>query len=543
MLTIQNLSYYIGGKKLLEGVSLTLAAGKKAALVGRNGAGKSSLFRLILGEASSDGGEISLPRGLSIGTVSQHTPDQDGSITDFVLGSHKELAHLLLEAEEAKDPYRIAEIHARLGELDAYSAEARVGKILSGLGFSNEEQSQPLRNFSGGWKKRVALAAILFRSPDILLLDEPTNHLDLESTLWLIQYIKGYKGTVLLISHDKHLINAVVDQVYHLNQGKITLYNGNFTFFENKRFEQLQAQQSQLAKQEAQKAHMQQFIDRFRAKSSKAKLVQSRIKALARMGTIQLQQDDPTLPITFENPGIVAPPLITLDKVSAGYDGKIVLQHLNQRIDPDDRIALIGRNGNGKTTFAKIIAGTLKPLSGVRRVYDNFKIGFFQQHQLESLLPTQSAFEHLAEKMHGKAPTEVRAYLGRFGFTREKADLAVQNLSGGEKTRLNFALLCYDKPALLILDEPTNHLDIEAREALVLGLNEYEGAVMLITHDWDLLNLTANKLWVVEKQGVHPFAGSLEDYQQDVLGIRLNKKEKDMDRANAIKEKKRKKKG
>lgn len=543
MLTIQNLSYYIGGKKLLEGVSLTLAAGKKAALVGRNGAGKSSLFRLILGEASSDGGEISLPRGLSIGTVSQHTPDQDGSITDFVLGSHKELAHLLLEAEEAKDPYRIAEIHARLGELDAYSAEARVGKILSGLGFSNEEQSQPLRNFSGGWKKRVALAAILFRSPDILLLDEPTNHLDLESTLWLIQYIKGYKGTVLLISHDKHLINAVVDQVYHLNQGKITLYNGNFTFFENKRFEQLQAQQSQLAKQEAQKAHMQQFIDRFRAKSSKAKLVQSRIKALARMGTIQLQQDDPTLPITFENPGIVAPPLITLDKVSAGYDGKIVLQHLNQRIDPDDRIALIGRNGNGKTTFAKIIAGTLKPLSGVRRVYDNFKIGFFQQHQLESLRPTQSAFEHLAEKMHGKAPTEVRAYLGRFGFTREKADLAVQNLSGGEKTRLNFALLCYDKPALLILDEPTNHLDIEAREALVLGLNEYEGAVMLITHDWDLLNLTANKLWVVEKQGVHPFAGSLEDYQQDVLGIRLNKKEKDMDRANAIKEKKRKKKG
>lgn len=543
MLTIQNLSYYIGGKKLLEGVSLTLAAGKKAALVGRNGAGKSSLFRLILGEASSDGGEISLPRGLSIGRVSQHTPDQDGSITDFVLGSHKELAHLLQEAEEAKDPYRIAEIHARLGELDAYSAEARVGKILSGLGFSNEEQSQPLRKFSGGWKKRVALAAILFWSPDILLLDEPTNHLDLESTLWLIQYIKGYKGTVLLISHDKHLINAVVDQVYHLNQGKITLYNGNFTFFENKRFEQLQAQQSQLAKQEAQKAHMQQFIDRFRAKSSKARLVQSRIKALARMGTIQLQQDDPTLPITFENPGIVAPPLITLDKVSAGYDGKIVLQHLNQRIDPDDRIALIGRNGNGKTTFAKIIAGTLKPLSGVRRVYDNFKIGFFQQHQLESLRAAQSAFEHLAEKMHGKAPTEVRAYLGRFGFTREKADLAVQHLSGGEKTRLNFALLCYDKPALLILDEPTNHLDIEAREALVLGLNEYEGAVMLITHDWDLLNLTANKLWVVEKKSVHPFAGSLEDYQQDVLGIRLNKKEKDMDRANAIKEKKRKKKG
>lgn len=542
MLDIHKLDYYLSGRTLLENVSLHLSHGQKAAIVGRNGAGKSTLFRLILGKVQADKGEISVQKSARVATVAQETPTGTLTPLQHVLDSDQEYKTLMATAQNETDPLKISEIHERLLETGAYDAEARAAKILKGLGFDEAMQHKPMKDFSGGWRMRVALAAVLFLKPDLLLLDEPTNHLDLESTMWLTQYLKSYPGTVILISHDKHVINDVVDRIYHLSSRTLTLYVGNYDQFQNKRFEVQQSKMAQAAKQAQQREHIQKFVDRFRAKTSKAKMVQSRIKRLEKMEEVQLVHDDPTIPIQFPDPIPLAPPLITLEKAALGYGEKIVLRQVNQQISPGACIALLGRNGNGKTTFAKAVAGRLPLLRGTRTQHQNFEVSFFDQHQVDLLEGQDSAFTHMQRLMPREAPTKVRRLLGQFGFTQDMADLAISNLSGGEKTRLCFAEMSIQSPGLLILDEPTNHLDIETREALVLALNAYQGAVMLITHDWDLLSLTATNLWLVENETITPYAGSLDDYQNDILGQKKKAKEKDSKRAQAIKEKKQKKK-
>jgi len=541
MLELKNITYHIGGRTLLEGASLTLPAGHKAALIGRNGAGKTTLFKLILGLLQPDRGDVLLGRGQTVATVAQETPFGDLCPLDFLLDSHEEYKTLMAAAEVETDPTRISEIHERLEAIDAYDAPARASKILYGLGFSEEDQLTPLHSFSGGWRMRVSLAAVLFLAPDILLLDEPSNHLDLETTLWLTQYLKSYRGSVLLISHDKHFINAVVDRIFHLSHQTITSYVGNYDAFQEKRFEQMIQQQASFEKQQAQREHLKSFIDRFRA-GTRAKQAQSRVKALGRLEEIHLLQDDASSPLEFPNPPELAPPMLSFENASLGYGDHIILSKLNQSINPGDRIALLGRNGNGKTTFASAVGGQLKPLKGTVKTYQNFKTGFFQQHQIESLNPALTPFETMGELMEGKAPSQVRAFLGRFGFPREKADVKIASLSGGEKTRLMFSILCHQQPALLILDEPTNHLDIETRESLILALNAYTGAVLLITHDWDLLEMTGCDFWLVEGGHVTPFDGTLQDYQSKVLGITVNAKDQDQKRKTSMKQKKRDKK-
>lgn len=545
MLHIQNITYRIAGRTLLEGASAHLPKGHRGALVGRNGIGKTTLFKLILNAAQTDEGEVSTQRGASVGIVAQEVPGGAETPLEHVLKADKERTSLLAEAEIAQDPGRIADIQERLIEIDAYSAPARASKILAGLGFDEIAQNKPLSDFSGGWRMRVALAAVLFFQPDLLLLDEPTNHLDMEAALWLESFLKNYPHTLLMVSHDRHFINAIVDRVYHIHNLKIETYTGNYDFYEKTRREKLAHLQAQKDKQDKQKAHIQKFIDRFRAKSSKARQAQSRIKALERFSEINIAQDDPTLSLNFPAPEPLSPPLITLEKAATGYEDKVVLKNLNGRIDPDDRIALLGMNGNGKTTFARLLAGRNKVMTGAMQSSPKMRVGFFNQHQIEDLVPQETPFNHLDRLMIGKAEARVRARLGRFGFPQSKADTPVEKLSGGEKARLVFCLISYHEPHLVILDEPTNHLDVETRESLVMAINAFEGAIILITHDWHLLELTANRLWLVENQTVQPFEGTLEDYKAHVLGgpkTGQNTAKKNNTRAAEIKAKKQKKK-
>jgi ATP-binding cassette subfamily F protein 3 len=448
-----------------------------------------------------------------------------------------------MEALETEtDLERLGAIQFELEAIDSFTAEARAGKILAGLGFSEYAQQQPLNHFSGGWRMRVALASVLYNKPDLMLLDEPSNHLDLETTFWLIDYLKKDPCALILISHDKYILNEVVQKIVHLHSKTLTSYTGNYDTFSETRFLRMAQLEAAHAKQQEQRAHIQKFVDRFRAKATKAAQVQSRLKMLSKMEEVQLLRDDSTLSIQFPQPADLSPPLISLEKASVGYEEKVILKNLNQRIDPQECIALVGRNGNGKSTFAKLLSGHLPPMHGERKVYQNFSVAFFQQDQLENLIPTQTAYEHLEVLMPNTSPTHIRNLLGQFGLTQSKADLPVKNLSGGEKTRLNFALLSRDTPGLLILDEPTNHLDIESREALTLSINQFKGAVILITHDWDLLKLTATNLWVVENGTVQTFEGSLETYQRDILGLSQDRKKEDKKRAQSIREKKMKKK-
>lgn len=528
MLIIDNLSLRIAGRLLLDHASLTLPAGAKAGLVGRNGTGKTTLFRAITGDVPAETGSISFPRNTRIGQVAQEAPGTDEPLIDIVLRADTERAALLEEERTATDPHRIAEIHVRLADIDAHSAEARAATILAGLGFDEEAQKRPASSFSGGWRMRVALAAVLFSQPDLLLLDEPTNYLDLEGTLWLENYVAKYPHTVLLISHDRDLLNRAVNSIVHLDQKKLTFWRGGYDQFERQLSEQRELQEKSRAKQEAQRKHLQSFIDRFRAKASKARQAQSRIKALERMKPIAALVDDTVRPFSFPEPAkTVASPIIALSGVDVGYvPGKPVLRKLDLRIDNDDRIALLGANGNGKSTFAKLLAGRLKGEKGTITLAPGLKVAMFAQHQLDDLRPEENAYEHVRRLMPDAPESKVRARVANFGLTTEKMNTPAKDLSGGEKARLLMGLASFEGPNLFILDEPTNHLDIDSREALVHALNEFPGAVILISHDRHLLEATVDRLWLVKDGMVKPYDGDLDDYKTLVTGVSTNNRER-----------------
>jgi len=518
MLTLSGVTYRIGGRILLDQASAQIADGGKAGLVGRNGAGKSTLLDLIRGALQPDAGAIEVPRGHRIGFLAQEAPGGEMTPLETVLASDTERAGLLAEREDAPEPLRAAEIEARLIEIDAHSAPSRAARILAGLGLDDAMQRRPLNDLSGGWRMRVALAAILFAEPDLLLLDEPTNHLDLEAALWLERFLRNYRRTLILVSHDRRFLNAVTTTTLHLQHGKLTAYSGSFDAYLRARTEAARRLEALARRQTLERQRLQSFVDRFRAKATKARQAQSRLKALARLEPIVLPAEEAPARISFPNPARLSPPLIALDRVSVGYvPGKPVLSRLDLRLDPDDRIALLGSNGNGKTTLARLLAGRLAPMTGQVTRSPRFACGFFAQHQIEEMRPEASPFDHLTALMRGAAPESVRARLGRFGFGQEKAFVPVGDLSGGERARLNLALVTHDTPALLILDEPTNHLDIETREALVQAINDFPGAVVLVSHDWHLLELVADRLWLVANGTARPFEGDLEDYERQVL--------------------------
>jgi ATP-binding cassette subfamily F protein 3 len=518
MLTLTGLTYRIAGRTLLDEASLRIPDGWKVGLVGRNGTGKSTLLDLIRGALTADSGEIASSKGTRIGFVAQEAPGGAATPLETVLAADEERLALLREAESAADPARTAEIHERLDMIEAHRAPARPATILAGLGFDHAAQQQPMTSFSGGWRMRVALAAALFAEPDLLLLDEPTNHLDLEASLWLADFLKRYRNTVLLVSHDRQFLDDVVDHIVHLADLKLTLYSGDYESFLRQRRETLTQRQALAQRQEGERKRLQAFIDRFRAKASKARQAQSRVKALARLEPIEVAQDEAPVRFDFPEPQELAPPLITLDRVAAGYEpGKPVLRGLDLRLDPDDRIALLGANGNGKTTFARLLAGRLQPFAGEIRRAPRLRAGYFAQHQIDELEPEATPFDHLAGLMPDGAPEAVRARLARFGFGADKVFVKARDLSGGEKARLTFALITVDAPTLLILDEPTNHLDLEARDALIAGINDFPGAVVLVSHDWHLLSLAADRLWLVAEGTVKPYDGDLEDYRRLVL--------------------------
>jgi ATP-binding cassette subfamily F protein 3 len=518
MLTLSNVTYRIDKRRLLDRASVQIPDGAKVGLVGRNGVGKSTLLNLIRGVLEPEDGTIELPGNRRIGFLAQEAPGGAATPFETVLGADRERTRLLAERETVADPLRAAEIETRLVEIDAHSAPSRAGRILAGLGLDQAMQHQPLASLSGGWRMRVALAAVLFPEPDLLLLDEPTNHLDFESSIWLERFLRGYRQTLILISHDRRVLNAVTTTTLHLERGKLTLYSGGFDAFLRARQENAR-RLATVAKQQADhKQRLQAFVDRFRAKASKARQAQSRLKALARLEPVALVAAEPPPRILFPQPARLSPPLITLERASVGYaPNKPVLSRLDLRLDPDDRIALLGANGNGKTTFARLLAGRLAPLAGDVVRAAKLRCGYFAQHQIEEMRPDESAFDHLSALLPSALPETVRARLGGFGFGEDKAFVPVAELSGGERARLNLALVTHDAPALLIFDEPTNHLDLESREALVQALNDFAGAVVLVSHDWHLLELAAERLWLVADGTVRPFDGDLDDYRRMLL--------------------------
>ena len=518
MLTIKNLSYHIAGRPLIQDASVQIADGQRVGLVGRNGTGKTTLFKLVLGGLHGDGGEISIGNRQSIGTVAQEAPSGNQSLTEIVLAADKERTALLSEAETTTDPARIAEVHTRLADIDAHTAPARAAIILAGLGFSEEAQQRPISEFSGGWKMRVALAAALFSEPDILLLDEPTNHLDLEAALWLESYLMSYPKTLIIISHDRGLLNRVPDRILHLHDGTLTLYNGNYDTFENTRREAIKRQAALAAKQEEQRAHMQKFIDRFRYKASKARQAQSRIKMLEKMEPITPVSDEHATTFNLPNPEPLAPPILTMEGCEVGYDpDHPILKRLNLRIDMDDRIALLGANGNGKTTLLRLLAGRLRHTDGELRKSGKLTVGYFAQNQLDELDAGKTPISHVQSLRPKWLEQQIRNHLGAFGFVQSKAETAIQDLSGGEKARLALACICLDKPHILLLDEPTNHLDMDSRQALIQALAGYEGAVILVSHDPYLVNACADRLWLVAEGTCKRFDGTLEDYKRQLL--------------------------
>lgn len=521
MLHITDLTYRLGDRMLFDQATLGIPAGYKVGLVGVNGAGKTTLFRIIQGEAASEAGQIKIRPSAKVGHVAQEAPGGDTSLLETVLAADTELVALRAEAETATDAERIAYIHTRLADISAHTAEARAARLLSGLGFDAEAQKRPCSDFSGGWRMRVALASLLFTEPDLLLLDEPTNYLDLEGVIWLENYLRTYPYTVLLISHDRDLLNSAVTHIAHLEGGKLTLYTGGYNRFEELRRQNQERQMALKSKQEAERRHMQSFVDRFKAKASKAKQAQSRMKKLEKMQPIASVIENHTVPFRFPNPEPLSSPLIALEEVTAGYDeARPIFKDMTLRIDMDDRIALLGANGNGKSTFAKLISERLKPQLGKLRRSRSLGIGYFAQHQLDELNPKGTPLDHLAKLMPDAIEAKVRARLGGFGFGADKADRAVESLSGGEKARLMFALCTFHAPQLIILDEPTNHLDIDSREALAHAINDYDGAVILISHDRHLVESCADRLWLVANGEVTPYQGDMEDYRKLLLSER-----------------------
>ena len=517
MLHLNEVTLRVAGRPLLEGATLHVPAGTRLGLVGRNGTGKSTLLRLIAGELQVDAGTLRLPAGARIGMVRQEAPGGTSSPLEAVLATDSERVRLLKEARTARDPLRIAEVHNRLAEIRADAAPARAARILKGLGFDDAAQAQPLSSFSGGWRMRVALAGVLFLEPDLLLLDEPTNHLDLEAAMWLEEHLRRYPRTLILVSHDRDFLNSVPEKICHLEGKKLTVYQGGYDRFERQRREKLVLAEKARARQEAERAHIQSFVDRFRYKASKARQAQSRIKMLERMQPIAQALIEPEIRFTFPAGNVPAPPMITMDAASTGYGEKVVLDRLSLRIDPDDRIALLGRNGNGKSTFAKLVAGRLEPMGGELTRARGLKVGFFAQHQIEDLEPDATPIAHVQARRPAEREQQIRARLGRFGLGQEKAETPARHLSGGEKTRLCLTLMCLDEPQLLILDEPTNHLDIDSREALVEAVNAFEGAVIVISHDRHLVELVADSLWLVAEGRVRPYQGDLDDYRRLLL--------------------------
>jgi ATP-binding cassette subfamily F protein 3 len=527
MLNINGITVRLGGRAILDRATAAVPPGSKVGLIGRNGAGKSTLMKVIVGQLEADEGEIEMPRRTRLGYIAQEAPSGTATPFETVLAADVERAELMDEADHCTEPHRLGDIHDRLLAIDAYSAPARAGRILLGLGFDEEMQGLPLDSYSGGWKMRVALAALLFSSPDVLLLDEPSNHLDLEATLWLESFLKSYAGTLIVISHERDLLNNVVDTILHLERGKISLYSGNYDGFERQRAERAAQIAAARAAQDAQRSRLQDYIARNSARASTAKQAQSRAKMLAKMQPIAALVDDPSLSFDFPSPTELKPPLVTLDMASVGYAADTpVLQRLNLRIDPDDRIALLGRNGNGKTTLARLLAAQLSPMDGAIHSSRKMRVGYFTQYQVEELHGDDTPLQHMTRAMEGKTPGAVRAQLGRFGFSGEKATTLVGKLSGGERARLALALITRDAPHLLILDEPTNHLDVDAREALVQALNGYDGAVILISHDRHMVELTADRLVLVEHSGAVDYPGSIDDYIDFVLGRNQPKAER-----------------
>lgn len=522
MLHINALTYRIDGRLLLDGATAAIPAGHKVGLVGRNGSGKTTLLRLIAGELAPEQGSIRLPRNARVGLVAQEAPGGEESLLDTVLAADRERSRLLAEAESAQDPARIAELHTRLGDMGAHAAPARAAAILSGLGFSAAEQTQPCSALSGGWRMRVALASALFAAPDILLLDEPSNYLDLEGTLWLESFLRGYPHTVLLVSHDRDLLNNAVTSILHLSQGRLALYAGGYDRFEETRRERQRLDLKLMKRQEEDRQRLQAFVARFRAKASKARQAQSRLKILEKMQPIAAEIDARLIPFRFPSPAKrLGNPLLRLEGGAAGYEpGKPVLRNLNLRVDADDRIGLLGANGNGKSTLAKLLAGRLEPLAGQRRCSGKLEVGYFAQHQLEELAEGKSPYQAICELMPEASEAQRRARLGGFGFGVETADTPAGLLSGGEKARLLFALAAFNGPHLLILDEPTNHLDVDSREALIRAINAYEGAVILISHDRHLIESCADRLWLVRDGGVRPYDGDLDSYRALCLAER-----------------------
>lgn|SRR5690554_190853 len=518
MLNFSNITVRLGGAVILDGATAALPPGARVGMIGRNGAGKSTLMKVVAGLLEPDDGSVDMPKGARMGYIAQEAPAGAASPLDTVLAADTERASLLHEAETADDPHRIAEIHERLNIIEAHSAPARAAKILIGLGFDEEAQQQPMDSFSGGWRMRVALAALLFSQPELLLLDEPSNHLDLEATLWLENFLTSYQATILVISHERDLLNNVVDHILHLQGGKTTLYPGGYDAFEKQRAERQAQLASSREKQVAQREKLQAFVDRWGAKAHSAKQAQSRVKALSRMEPIAAAIEDPSLSFHFPSPAELKPPLITLDDAAVGYGDNIILSDLNLRLDPDDRTALLGRNGNGKTTLARLLASQLEPKAGAMNKSGKLTVGYFTQYQVEELDTTDTPLEHMTRLMKDAKPGAVRAQLGRFGFSGDKATVKVGKLSGGERARLALALITRDAPHLLILDEPTNHLDVDAREALVHALNEYSGAVILVSHDRHMLELTADRLVMVDSGKAKEFSGTLNDYTDFVLG-------------------------
>ena len=518
MLHINDLTFRLGPRLLFDKATVALPERARVGFVGRNGTGKTTLFRIICGEIGTEDGGVTIPRNMRIGRVEQEAPGGPGSLVDFVLAADVERAALMQEAETAQDPHRIAEIQTRLADISAHAAPARAAGILAGLGFDHAAQQRALSEFSGGWRMRVALAAVLFSEPDLLLLDEPTNYLDLEGTLWLIDYLSTCPATILVISHDRDLLDAVSDHILHLDQSKLSLWRGNYTSFEKQRRELQAIQLKHLKKQEDQRRHLQDFVDRFRAKATKARQAQSRLKILEKMEPVSALIDSQVLPFRFPSPArALSPPIVAMEGVSAGYDGRAVLSKLSLSISNDDRIGLLGQNGNGKSTFAKLVAGRLDVLTGSIRRSSKLEVGFFAQHQVDDLDLRGTPYTHVAPLMRDSTEAKIRARCAEIGFPNVKSDTRVAELSGGEKARLLMGLATFNGPHMLIMDEPTNHLDIDSRAALIEAINDYEGAVILVSHDQYLLEACADRLWLVADGTVKTFDGDMTDYRRFVL--------------------------
>ena len=517
MIKIEKISFSIGGRKLLDTGNITIPSSHKIGVVGRNGTGKTTLFELIKGNLELESGQIIIPKNEKIGDVKQEVSENDLSVLETILAADEERDALLKQSETEKDPDRISEIQLRLEDIGAWSAEARASTILKGLGFDEEDNHRPCKSFSGGWRMRISLAAILFNQPELLLLDEPTNYLDLEGTIWLENYLATYPHTVLVISHDRNLLNNCVNSILHLEDKNLTYYSGNYEKFAETRMAQLESKLSEIKKQDKTRQHLQSFVDRFRYKATKAKQAQSRLKALSKLKTISLPKERALKKILFPAPEELASPLVSIEDGSTGYNDKAVLTKLNLRIDFDDKIALLGKNGEGKSTLSKLLADRIPLLSGSLTKSSQLRIGYFSQHQTDELRKNETPFEHLSRARPNKSVSERKKILGGFGIGADQSELKVSAMSGGQKARLLLLLATLDNPHLLILDEPTNHLDIESREALIEALTKFSGAVVLVSHDFHLLSLVSDKLWLVRNGSVNPYKEDLETYRSDIL--------------------------